>query len=112
MKLDSWIILQHAETGKFHPAFFRDKRIGITTSPLTEPGLVQLVSDFHHTDGFDHVDDAIKEMRHAARFCMPVSHKNICDEPIEWDGEIGIKIVLRDWRAWGSICDSLHAKAH
>jgi hypothetical protein len=107
MKLDAWIILKHDKTGRYHPAFFTEDKIEGVTSSFLEPGIVRLNSKFHHAEGFDNLSDAIKIMRHSASQQM-IHPNSICDIPVEWDGEFGIHIVLKDWRAYDSICDSLH----
>lgn len=101
------IILKHSKTGRYHPAIFVKEKIKRSKSSLLEPGIVRLSSESHHTIGFDNLDDAIKEMSiHSQQ--LSIYSQNICNEPIEWDGEMGIQLVLRDWRAYKSIRDSLH----
>jgi hypothetical protein len=88
-------VLKHSKTARFHPAIFDGQPM--QNGAIDEIGDVQLTSIKHHEQGFDTLDDAIMMIR-----SLDFDPKNICEIPLEWDGEPGLMWLLPNWKATGS----------
>lgn len=100
-----WCILHHTTNDTYHPALFEGTH-SVLGNP-TEPGEVYLRSRRHHTDGCVNLKDAQDLMFEAAGRDVGVPQGNISPTPIEWDGEVGIVLVLPNWKALGKSVDDV-----
>jgi len=97
--LDIWCILHNVEAGTYHAAFFEeDPMPGPIEPDFRKVKPVRLRSKMHHTTGADSLEGAqahLDEM--VAKVQVP--EQNVWrDEPMPWDGEIGITFIADNWR--------------
>lgn len=96
--LDVVLILYRTSTDTYHICWCRE-------APLPGMGgvsgdIVRLKSGGHHTDGAATLDGA---KAHLQEFLAMVRHDplNVCEVPLEWDGEVFVQIVS-NWRKPGA----------
>lgn len=95
--LDVICILKDERTGRFHPAFFEEKPLPGPVESVDETSVVRLKSKMHHTEGFEKLEDAIKNLSDDLGAKIKLPKTNICVEPIDWDGHIGIVWICYNW---------------
>lgn len=95
---DVWYILHDVTTGRYHAAFFEEKPFPGAIPPAKEAQLIRLRSRFHHTEGADDLEGALKHIDEML-LKIPVLAENVWREPMAWDGEIGFVTVVNNWRA-------------
>ena len=91
--LDIWCILHDVTNNTFHPAYFEERPMPGPIKSLDEVESVRLKSKMHHTSGFGTLEEAqegLKEVSDQLR----VNEANIADQPIPWDGRIGMVWIL------------------
>lgn len=81
------LILEHFDTGRFHPCFFSEAPFPGSQQPH---GFVRLRSRGHHTEGFATVEEATAYMR---EFCAENGF-TFHPEVMLWDGEPGITTLI------------------
>jgi hypothetical protein len=94
--LDVVCILLNVKTGIYHPAFFEESPLPGPIKAAEETTLVRLKSKMHHTEGYKTLEEALTGLGEL-RANIKVDDRNSCEEPIEWDGEIGIVWVFSNW---------------
>jgi hypothetical protein len=94
--LDVICILKDVTTGRFHVAFFEEHPMPGPVTSVKDTKFVRLMSKYHHTEGADTIEGAkeqLKEMR--AKFL--IRDENVSEEPIDWNGELGIVWISPNW---------------
>lgn len=95
--LDVLCILHDVNTDKYHAAFFEEKPLPGKVKSIEETDIVRLKSKMHHTGGSDTLDGALEHLKELSEKII-VPGENVFNEPIEWDGTIGIVLLWKNWR--------------
>jgi hypothetical protein len=95
--LDVFCILRDETTGRFHPAFFEESPLPGPVEAAAETIVVRLKSKMHHTVGFESLEEAVVGLQEELIDRIKVPETNICKEPIDWDGQIGIVWICSNW---------------
>jgi hypothetical protein len=89
-------ILKNINTGRYHAAFFEESPMPSQgNTPLNELEFIRLKSKMHHTVGADTIDEALKHVVEM-RTKIHVRDENVCLEPKEWNGEIGVVWIMQN----------------
>jgi hypothetical protein len=94
--LDALIILRHQETGRFHVAFFEEHPFPGPIRPVSEVGVVRLISNMHHTEGAASLPEAFPQRTEMLQK-LHLAPTNIFDEVVEWDGHPGVVLFYPNW---------------
>jgi hypothetical protein len=109
--LDILCILEDQNTGRFHVAFFEEHPMPGPVPSVEETNPVRLKSRMHHTAGADTLEGAQQHLREL-REQIVLPDANVCDTPIDWNGEIGIVWLVENWVARGeTFADVMRGKA-
>lgn len=94
--LDVLIILKCGD--RYHPAFLEERMPPGPVVDVRDVDVVRLQSRMHHTTGFATLEEAQADLRNdlAKKLFVPV--QNIQYDPIDWDGEIPLIVVVENWR--------------
>lgn len=98
--LDVICILQDEDTGRFHAAFFEEHPLPGPVESVEETSTVRLFSRMHHTGGADTLEGA-KAHFQQLRNTIQIEDANVSDEPISWDGQLGIVWMFPNWKRRG-----------
>lgn len=95
--LDAIIILHNVDTDTYHASYFVEAPMPGPVVPVDQLEIVRLKSRMHHTRGAATLAAArVHAIDLGAR--VEMDERNIFDEPMEWDGELGLVIVVPNWR--------------
>lgn len=91
-------ILHNANTDTYHCAFFEEYPFPGEIKSPEETKVIRLKSKMHHAKGSADLEGAIAQLEEMLNKII-IPEENVWeDEPIEWDGEIGVVIVKDNWR--------------
>lgn len=94
--LDVVCILHDVKSGRYHAAFFEEKPLPGPVEAVEETEVVRLKSKMHHTTGTAELASARVHLRDLVTK-LNVPQKNIWEDPIDWDGELGLVWVVQNW---------------
>ena len=95
--LDVLLILHNTVTNTYHSALFIEAPMPGPRQPVESMPLVRLRSQMHHTVGAPDLEGARKHLDELAeRISVPDGNK--WTEPVEWDGELGITLIVSNWQ--------------
>jgi hypothetical protein len=94
--LDALMILQHESTLRFHVAFFEEHTFPGPIQPVSEVPFVRLISKMHHTEGAATMDEALVQRAEMLEK-LQVPAANLFDDPVAWDGHLGVVLILPNW---------------
>jgi hypothetical protein len=94
--MDLLCILFNEAPGTYHPAFFEESPL---PGPIQDnPSTVRLKSKFHHTSGFQTLEEAQGSLIELSK--TRITGAQIIKEPIGWNGEIPLVwIAARDTKS-------------
>lgn len=95
--LDVLCILNDVTTGRYHAAFFEEKPFPGPVESVKNTDLVRLKSKMHHTEGSDTIEGALEHLVDLSEKLI-VPSDNIWKDPIEWDGELDMVLLVPNWR--------------
>lgn len=95
--LDVLCILRHAETGRFHAAFFEEMPMPGPVPPADEVEVIRLKSKMHHTEGSDTLEGAQEHLGELAKQ-LYIDPMMILRDPQEWDGHEGVVTFMSNPR--------------
>lgn len=95
--LDLLCILYDVNKNSYHAAFFEESPMPGEVKSVEETDIVRLKSRMHHTGGSDTLDGALKHLKGLSEKII-VPEENIWKEPIEWNGQIGVTLIIDNWR--------------
>ncbi len=98
--LDAMCILQNMVTKRYHVTFFDEVPLPGPILDVIETPLVRLKSNMHHTEGADTIEGAKLQLAEL-RQQITMTDDNVTDEPIPWNGELGIVWLVLNWKAKG-----------
>lgn len=105
--MNAWCVLYRTTTDTYHPTLFElAENVGTC---FYEIPVARLVSKLHHSSGFENLDEANSFIIREAIKSVPVPIENIGTEPIDWNGEEGICLLLPNWKAMGNIDDAIRS---
>src|SRR3990170_2995396 len=95
--LDVLLILHDVTKNRYHAAFFTEAPMPGPIKDVEDVRAVRLQSRMHHTVGSDTLEGAIKHLNElATKILLPP--ENVWREPHEWDGELGVVLIVGNWR--------------
>jgi len=99
--LDVLAILHDVEKDTYHPAFFAEAPPpGPPQLDWRRVSLVRLKCRMHHTEGAPDLETARAQFDDlASKIQVPAPNRWRDQDPVEWDGEMGLVLILDNWRA-------------
>ena len=96
--LDVLCILHDVQRDTYHAAFFEEKPFPGEVPAVGDTSIVRLKSKMHHTGGSPDLEGAKEHLRELSDQ-IEVPPENIWKDPLTWDGEVGIVLVVPNWRS-------------
>ena len=105
--LDVVCILHNVKTGIFHPAFFEESPLPGPVPTVEDTTVVRLKSKMHHTEGYRTIEEAKVGLATELRSKIKVPDSNVSEDPVPWDGELGIVWIYPNWLRLGGTFGSI-----
>jgi hypothetical protein len=96
--LDVLLILHNTVTNTYHAAVFLEAPMPGPRQPVESMSLVRLRSQMHHTTGAPDLEGARKHLEELSKK-ISVPDGNKWTDPVEWNGELGITMIVPNWHA-------------
>ena len=93
---DMMCILWDVQANRYHVAFFEESPMPGPIKPLQELEFIRLKSKMHHTTGAETLEGAKTHMVEM-RKKLSILDTSVLEEPIEWDGRIGLVFMAANW---------------
>lgn len=100
--LDIVCVLHDVKTGRFHAAFFEEAPMPGPVGDIADLTVVRLKSKIHHTEGAPTLEEALTQMDETLLAKMTIADENVVRKAINWDGDLGVVLIVPNWRRPGS----------
>lgn len=95
--LDMLCILHDVNTNRYHAAFFEENPLPGKVESVQATNIVRVQSKMHHTEGSDTLEGALEHLKELSQKII-LPKENIKNDPIDWDGNLGVVILMENWR--------------
>lgn len=93
---DLFCILHDKKAKRFHVAFFEESPMPGPIREVKDLEVLRLKSRMHHTEGAPTLKEAKVHLAELRRK-IEVSDLSVLEEPLPWDGQVGIVLLSVNW---------------